>query len=40
MDDCLVTLIDIGAFKREFCKYSCVELTREKKERQNIISKQ
>ena len=40
MDNCLVTLIYIGAFKREWRKHSCVEHTKEKEEMQNIISKQ
>ena len=40
MDDCLVTLIYIGAFKGEYCKHACNEHTREKEEKQNIVSKQ
>ena len=40
MKNCLVTLIYSGAFKKECRKHSCVELTREKEEMQNIISKQ
>ena len=40
MDNCLVTLIYIGAIERECCKQSWVELTKEKEEKQNIISKQ
>ena len=40
MENCLVTLIYIGACERECCKDSCVELTRDKEEKQNIISTQ
>ena len=38
MDNCLVTFTYIDAIKRECCKHSYVELTREKEEKQNIIS--
>ena len=32
MDNCLVILVYIGAFKRECCKHACIELAREKEE--------
>ena len=37
MDNCLVTLIYIGAFKRDCCKHACNEHTREKEEKQILF---